>query len=181
MVLTLRHFEIFKYRFLLFCVFFLFHMHYTNLAFANYQEVSLPSDNYTLPLPNPQNLQDTDCSYSPDLLDLEIGKINLSTQEEDIFQFYVEMSDLQVEPSHLNYTWVIESPSDSTIPTQTIEDYRLTLKPDQWGTYRITLVLEDSFQNCKYTVYIFQYPAVDSDNPEFIPSIHALFGNAWVF
>ena len=176
MVLALWHFEVFKYRILLTFVFFLFCIHYTNFASA-----SLPNDNYILPLQDQQKAQDITCRYSPDLLNIEIGKSNLSTQEEDIFQFYVEMSDLRVDPSHLSYTWVVESPSESMISAQPILDYRLTLRPDQWGTYRITLVLEDGVQNCKYTVYIFQYPEVDHDDLEFVPSIHALFGDMWMF
>ena len=171
MVLTLRYFDMFKYRILLFFGFFLFFIHYTHLASASYQQLSLPSDNYISPLEDQQEAENIACHYSPDLLDIEIGKVDLSTQDEDVFQFYVEMSDLQVDPGHLSYKWVIESPSDSIVSTL---DYRLTLKPDQWGTYRITLVLEDAFQNCKYTVYIFQYPEVDTDDLEFVPSIHAL-------
>lgn len=179
MVPALWHFEV-KYRFLLFFTFFLVHIS-ASFALASYQKTSLQDDRYLLPpSQNQQIAEDTVCHYSPDLLDIEIGKIDLSTQEEDIFQFYVEMSDLQVDPGHLSYTWVVESPSNS-MTSQTILDYRLTLKPDQWGTYRITLVLEDAFQNCKYTVYIFQYPETSSDDLEFIPSIHALFWDAWTF
>ena len=181
MVPALWHFKVFKHHFLFFLGFFLFYMHYTSPAFASYQQISLPSDDYISPLQNQQRDQDIACQYSPDLLDIEIGKINLSNQEEDIFQFYVEMSDLQVDPSHLSYTWLVESPSDSIVSTQPILDYRLTLRPDQWGTYRITLVLEDAAQNCKYTVYIFQYPEANPDDLEFIPSIHALFWDAWMF
>ena len=181
MILALWHFEIFKYRILLFFVFFLFYIHYTSLVFANYQQVSLPDSNYISPLQSRQIAEDTTCHYSPDLLDIEIGKVNLSTQEEDIFQFYVRMSDLQIDPGDLSYTWVVESPPDSIVPAQPILDYRVTLRPDQWGTYRITLALEDSFQNCKYTVYVFQYPEMEHDDFEFIPSIHALFWDTWMF
>ncbi len=187
MALALWHFEVFRYHLLLAFVFFLLCMHYTNFAYASYQQVSLPGDNYISPLQlqNEQGVQDTACKYSPDLLDMEISKVNLSTQQEDIFQFYVEMSDLQVEPSHLSYTWVIEFPSGAIVRQQPVldenEDNRLLLKLDQWGTYSITLILEDSFQNCNYRVYIFQYPAVDHDNAEFIPSIHAEFGDTWMF
>ena len=179
MVLALQYFDVFKYRILLFFVFSLFFIHFTNLASANYQPVSLHGDNYISPSPLQEQgkAQDIDCHYSPELLDIEIGKVNLSTQEEDVFQFYVEMTDLQVDPSHLSYRWVVESPSDSMVSL----DYRLTLRPDQWGTYSITLVLEDSSQNCKYTVYIFQYPEADTDDLEFVPSVHALFGEMWTF
>ena len=181
MVLTLRYFDIFKYRILLFFVFFLFVIHYTHLASANYQQISLPNDSYISTLSDQQGAQNITCHYSPDLLDIEIGKNNLSTDEEDIFEFYVEMTDLQVEPGDLSYKWVVEFPSDSVASAQTVLDYRLTLRPDQWGTYRITLVLEDDSQNCKYTVYIFQYPEMSTDDLDYIPTIHALYEYTWMF
>ena len=174
MVLALWHFEIFKYRVLLVFVFFLFYIHYTNLAFADYQPESFPGDNYISPLQNQETVQDIACDSSPDLLDIEIFKVDLSTQDEDIFEFYVEMTDLQIEPGDLSSKWVIRSPSGSIIRQP-------VLRPDQWGTYLIRLVLEDGSQNCKYTEYIFQYPEVDTDDLEFEPSMHVLFEDIWIF
>lgn len=163
-------------------VLFLYLLFYSQSVFANYHttnfEDSLPQ--------NQQPAQDIVCHFSQDMLEVEIIKENLSYLEEDIFRFSFRMSDLQVDPSQLIYTWEVDAPDGSIVSTQPISDCkptsdcRLTLEPDQFGTYRITLTLQDPFQNCKYVSYIFQYPEFEDDF-EYFPSIHALFLNFWVF
>ena len=166
----------------LFLLYFLF---YSQSVFANYHTINFQDSSSPQ---NQQPAQDIACHFSQDMLEVEIIKESFSHLEEDIFRFSVRMSDLQVNPSQLTYTWEVDAPDGSMVSTQPIsdcrytevEDCRLTLEPDQFGTYRITLTLQDPFQNCKYVSYIFQYPEFDDDF-EYFPSIHALFLNFWLF
>lgn len=112
------------------------------------------------------------CYYTQDLLEMEIGKINISnTPEDPAFEFYVKMSQLQAEPGELIYRWVVEPPEGSLVSTQPMSSYRLNLRPDIWGTYHITLAMQDASGHCQYTVYVFQYPEMGEEDSR--PSIHA--------
>ena len=161
------------------CVLFLLYLFYSQSVFASYYEINF-QDSYISTSQNRQPAQDAVCQFSQDMLEIEIIKESFSTLEEGIFRFSVKMSGLQVDPSQLTYKWEVDAPDGSMISTEPISDYRLTLEPDQLGTYRITLTLQDPFQNCKYVSYIFQYPEVGNDL-EYFPSIHALFLDFWVF
>ena len=123
------------------------------------------------------------CYHSQDLLEIEIGKeADFSTPEDPVFQFYARMTSLQVDPSRLTYTWRVHSPEGSVISPQPIASPRLVLNPDVFGTYEITLILQDSSQNCRYSVYIFQYPEMDQEDIQILTSIHAHFlDNHWTF
>ena len=123
---------------------------------------------------NPMHIYQKDvCHYTQDLLEIEIGKTNISTSEDPIFQFYARMSQIQTDPSGLSYRWMVNPPEGSMISQQPISAYRLNLKPDIWGTYHITLAMQDPSGHCQYAVYVFQYPEMDHEDVDLLPSIHA--------
>ncbi len=99
------------------------------------------------------------CQTQRDLLDIEILKEKTSQNgEEDQFTFYAKLINPKIDPSEFLYRWAVKAPETSKVSQEEQDTYRLVLKPDVWGTYHVFLTIGDKYDNCKHSIYVFQYP-----------------------